>query len=441
MALTESQSNALGLRNLAQSSLTDGFGRLRVSNPVTLFDFNSVFGKQPNLFQELPDGSATHDLDSYVSMPVTSGGTERIVRQSYEYISYQSGKSRLIMLTGVLNVTPAENVVCRLGSFDDSTDKTVVAGGGDGVFFELDGTTLYVVLRYSTNNAGQTDIRVPQAAWNIDPLNGKGPSLVTLDDFSKNYIFVIEQKWLGVGSVNFGIVEGNEFHYCHEFSNFAEYDIPYNRMAKLPVRYEIETTGANNGEMRMQCGTIISEGGYVPLGRQWGAGLGSIFKSVPNNDTIPMFAIRLKAAFNRVSVKLRNVTVITDGSTGQDIFWQLIRLKDDSRLENPSATWIPAEAINGGSAPAAALTGVEYSINSTEIDLTTLPVDYLVMQGGYVQGRSVEVPLLNENVDFSSSPPLISNIQGESFVYVVVARARAGTPNCGVEFGWVEITE
>ena len=431
------------LRSLVSSQFTDGFDRLRISSPYSLFDFNSVFGKQPSLFQELPNGSATHDSDSYISMPVTSGGTTQIRRQSYEYISYQSGRSKLMFFTGVLNVTPASAVVANIGCFDDANDKTTVAGGGNGLFFQLNGTNLFVVLRYSTDNSGQTDISVRQNNWNIDPLNGKGPSGVTLDDFSKNYIFVIEQKWLGVGSVRFGIVHNNVIHYCHEFSNFAENNIPYNRMAKLPVRYEIVTFGANNGEMRMQCGTIMSEGGYQPVGRQWAAGLGYTFRTAQNTGLKPMFAIRLKSAFNRTTVKLRSLIISVDGSVGRDIHWQLIRLPNASRLTG--ASWVAAERINGAAAaPSPPLTGLEYDISSTAISLSGA-VDYVVMQGGYVQGRQVEIPFLNSDVDIASTPPLVSNIEGESFVYVVVAIVRGGggsgnTP-VGVEMGWVEITE
>ena len=52
----------------------DAFSRLRVSNPFTLFQFTSIMGKQPLLFDEISanGGSATAIDDSLINMSVTN---------------------------------------------------------------------------------------------------------------------------------------------------------------------------------------------------------------------------------------------------------------------------------------------------------------------------------------------------------------------------------
>lgn len=84
----------------ANSGITDAFSRLRVSNPYTLFEFNSILGMNPVIIDVSHGGTATmtHSSDSYIQMNVTTLG-DYAIRQSHNYILYQPGKSKLILLT------------------------------------------------------------------------------------------------------------------------------------------------------------------------------------------------------------------------------------------------------------------------------------------------------------------------------------------------------
>jgi hypothetical protein len=81
----------------------DAFARQRVSSPYTLLDFTSVYGKDPlRIAEEITGGgTSTENPDSYIEKSVTSPG-DSVIRQTKEYVPYQSGKSRLIYMTGVL---------------------------------------------------------------------------------------------------------------------------------------------------------------------------------------------------------------------------------------------------------------------------------------------------------------------------------------------------
>ncbi|MEE9573487.1 MAG: hypothetical protein V3W20_10595, partial [Candidatus Neomarinimicrobiota bacterium] len=65
----------------------DAFGRIRVSNPFSIFDATHLYDKQPFLFDEIIDGGATSILNtdqSVIDMTVSSA-SDRVLRQSFRY--------------------------------------------------------------------------------------------------------------------------------------------------------------------------------------------------------------------------------------------------------------------------------------------------------------------------------------------------------------------
>jgi hypothetical protein len=76
-------------QNVDILSPIDAFGRVRTSNPYTLFDFTSIYGKNPLYFHEqiTESGLSTTNPASYILMSVTSNG-DSVIRQSKQYIPY-----------------------------------------------------------------------------------------------------------------------------------------------------------------------------------------------------------------------------------------------------------------------------------------------------------------------------------------------------------------
>jgi hypothetical protein len=280
----------------------DAFGRLRVSNPYTLFEFNQINGLNPLLIDVSLNGvgaSQSHSLDSYVQMTV-SGQGDSVIRQSHEYIPYQPGKSRLVQMTGVLYTDPGATsaLTSRIGTFDASM----------GLFVQMQNGQISVVLRHPASS--QT---IPRAAWD-DPLDGTGPSGVSVD-FSKAQIYSFDMEWLGVGRVRCGIIQSGQFHYYYTFNHVNSLIAPYTPMAKLPLRYEITSTGSANS-MRMICGTVLSEGGFVPLGREFihGSFTRADLITIPvaaGDPLVPLIALRLRPSdnFRRTTVKIKRVDI------------------------------------------------------------------------------------------------------------------------------------
>jgi len=239
------------------STAYDAFGRLRVSNPLTIFDSGNIMSKN-DLFDEALTGSGTVTYTSNkstVNLNVTTASGDKVIRQSKRVMSYEPGKSLLILNTFVMNAQES-GLEQRVGTFD----------ANNGIFFEDTGTG-YQIVRRSYTSGSSVDDSIAQSAWNGDKLDGTGASGYTLDPTKATILFT-DYEWLGMGSVRVGFVIDGKFITAHTFLNANNLDTVYMQTANLPIRYEIETTGTISGAAVLQqvCSSAIIEGGYAPAG-------------------------------------------------------------------------------------------------------------------------------------------------------------------------------
>jgi len=265
----------------------DAFGRQRVSEPFTVFDNTFRYGDDTRIWGISTAGSGSSDPlenESSIQMSVTDASGDRVYRETKRVFQYQPGKSQLIMNTFVMNEGKA-NLRQRVGYF----------GNENGIFLELDGTTTNIVKRDYLTSA-PNDTQIAQSSWNVDPLDGTGPSGVTLD-MTKAQIFWIDMEWLGVGSVRTGFVINGQFLVAHIFHHANSIASVYMTTASLPIRYEIENTGATSGSsvMKQICSTVQSEGGYTPRTESRAASTALAGLSLSNSVPKPLVSIRLKA--------------------------------------------------------------------------------------------------------------------------------------------------
>ena len=240
-------------------SLTDAFGRLRISTPFTVFDSQHRYvdnGKWDTFTAN--DGSIAHvAAESVINLSVTPTLNSEVIRETRRVMPYQPGKSLLIMSTFAM-ANPTLNLRQRVGYY----------GNDNGIFFENDGEYNYIVLR--TASLANPEIRIRQDEWNGDRFDGSGYSGRTLD-VSKTQIFWIDIEWLGVGDVRCGFVTDGKPVVSHTFHNDGIRTTTYMTTACLPLRYEIKNLGSATGTMKQICSTVISEGGYEQITKQWAA--------------------------------------------------------------------------------------------------------------------------------------------------------------------------
>lgn len=299
--------NMLSSRLTPAGTATDAFGRLRVSEPLTLFD--SFHRYQDNgKFSTSTSGTANtqHQTnESVVDMNVGTTSGDKCYRESKRVFAYQPGKSLLIMNTFVMNAQKT-NLRQRVGYFNSQ----------NGIFFENDGTGNYLVLR-SFSSGILSETRVAQSNWSVDSFDGTGQSSQTGHtnrgnlDITKANIFWIDVEWLGVGDVRCGFVVDGLMVPAHIFHNDNLNTTTYMTTAILPVRYEIENTGttASASKMKQICSTVVSEGGYTLEGKARSVSIPiTTPKDLPTAGTFtPIISIRLKDSFKDALVTLKDV--------------------------------------------------------------------------------------------------------------------------------------
>jgi hypothetical protein len=242
----------------------DAFGRQRVSNPLTLFDSSHRY-RDNGLWNTATASGGTAVFSSnegLVNLNVTAATGSEVLRETTKVFSYQPGKSLLVFNTFVM--APAQiNLRQRVGYF----------GTQNGIYIQLKNSTLSFVER-SLVTGIVTESIVNQSAWNVDKMDGTGPSGVTLD-ITKAQILFMDIEWLGEGTVRLGFVIDGNFILCHRFNHANYITSTYITTASLPLRYEITNEGntALASTLKQVCSTVISEGGYELRGSQQAVGI------------------------------------------------------------------------------------------------------------------------------------------------------------------------
>lgn len=268
----------------------DAFSRWRISSPETIFESQMQYDDQPLVWETKTEGAgSTLNIDDESALEMTVGTTsgDSVIRQTFQYFRYQPGKSQMILITGNMGEAK-DNVLKRIGYFD----------GYDGLFFEQDGYTLNVVVR--DRNGGIIDTAFEQSQWNLDKLDGSGPSGIVIDT-SKSQIFIIDFQWLGVGRVRFGFDLDGEITYCHQVLNANIRETTYMSSANLPIRYEIVNTDdtTSSTTMKQICSAVISEGGLDnDKGIDRSASTGITGANISSRESV--LSIRPKDIFNGI---------------------------------------------------------------------------------------------------------------------------------------------
>ena len=355
----------------------DAFGRLRVSNPFTLFDSSHRFADN-NLWATSTTGTAAATFnqdEGLVNLTVGTASGDQIIRETIKVFSYQPGKSLLIMSTFVMGTAKA-NLRQRVGYY----------GAANGIYFERDGTTNYMVERSSVTGV-LTNTRVAQANWNQDPLDGTGPSGLTLDS-SKAQILYMDLEWLGLGTVRTGFIINGAFVPAHNFDHANLVTTTYITTASLPLRYEMTNTAAtaSASTLKQVCSTVISEGGYQLAGAQLSAGTTiTAPKTLTTAGTFyPVVSIRLKSTRLDAIVILSAISILGI-SNNANYKWEVV-----VQGTTTGGTWVSAGTNSA----------VEYNITGTAFSST----GGRILATGFFQGSnqgSNSVDILKEAL-FSS---------------------------------------
>jgi len=405
------------MSHLYQPSLDqhDAFGRLRISQPLTLFDSSHRY-RDNNLWNSLIVGTGSTvgfvTTQGLVQIGIGTTAGCSVIRETTKVFSYQPGKSLQIMNTFVMNA-PKQNLRQRVGYF----------GADNGIYFEVDGTTINFIER-SIVSGILSETHAPQSSWLYDKLDGTGPSGYTLD-ISKGQIFWTDIEWLGLGTVRVGFVIDGQFIHCHSFHHANLIESTYITTASLPIRYEIANTGVttSSSTLKQVCSTVISEGGYELRGLQQAAATEiETPVDLPTAGTYyTLVSIRLKTTPNRLdAIVILTALSIMGVTNNANYNWQ-VRASGTSN----GGTWVDAGSDSA----------VEYKLNG----------------GTYTGGRALASGFINGSNQGSTPVDILkealfkfqlerNGLTGTPYELSVIAASNTNGADVFASMDWEEIS-
>lgn len=379
--------------NLPDDILLDAFGKMRVTNSKIIWAFIPTSGKHnDDLWNESLTGGATSTFESNKTAIKLSTGTangDKAIRATNRYFMYVPNRSQFIAMS--FNFEDSQtNVRKRIGQFDEL----------DGFFLELNSSTLRVGLRSSTTGSAVNTL-IDQSSWNIDKLDGTGTSGVTLD-LTKQQIFIVDYQWLGSGRIRYGFFFNGVVTYCHEILNSNTLDTVYSNTPNLPFRSEIENLAAigAGADLRVSCFSVSLEGDVLSSGKSLSITSGVTEKTIGGTE-MPIFSVRLKSTFNRLSLRPLQLRFIMTSGT------KAVLVKTYLNASLTAASWVDKGDISQFDESATAFSGG-----------TIIDEEYLNVGGSTA---------IDAEKDLRSELHLGRDISGVSDIYTVTTQTISGT--------------
>ncbi len=277
-----------GAVEFRESQSLDTYGRLKVSEPMLLFDSHNQYGNNTIFWETSTSGSGTQTnstSESAIVLSTSATSGDKVIRQTKHYFRYQAGKSQHFVIAFNLGVATS-GLRRRVGLFD----------ANNGIFLEQTSTGVRLITRTSASGS-PVDTQVEQADWNGDKMDGTGNSGISLD-FSKIQTMTVDFQFAGRIRVAFGA--GGIKHTIHTFKNSNLFSTPIIANPHLPIRQEIENTSSTSGSntMKVFSSAIATDGGFELSGITHAAGTGITATSVTTRRSV--FSFRPKLTFNSV---------------------------------------------------------------------------------------------------------------------------------------------
>jgi hypothetical protein len=318
------------------------FGGIKVASPRTMFLSTLENDDGSERWQRKIEGggSTTYEkIRSALRLQVGTAQGDRVLIRTFQDFIYQPGSSTRLDASGKLGPKVA-GVEKRLGMYDDE----------NGLYFKQNGNNFAVVIRRTLEENNTVEEVINQADFNLDKLDGTGPSGIVLDT-GKPLIFHIDYVWHGIGPIRFGILLDADLLYFHQENNTNIRDELYMGKGTLPCSYEIINIDGSSepAEMEQLSTSVKMDEGTILRGYSRAALTpASTTVSIPSgSDFYNVISIRIKSNCPRCSIGLFNAS-IANISNG---FFQFAIIKNANGLG--SFTWVDAsdhteQSITGG---------------------------------------------------------------------------------------------
>ena len=367
--------------------------------------------KDTDIFDELTSGTASATHDEYlglVKLEVGSDTGDEVIRQSKRVQRYLPGRQGEFSTTIIFG-TPTTGIRRRIGMFNEL----------NGFFFEDSGDGTYrCVLRRNTAG-GVVEESFARDEWNVDKLDGTGPSGI-IADFESIQHLSTEYEWYGSGMIEWNFVIDNNKFPIHRILYANRENYTWASTAALPIRIECtNVTGAAGTHTFYQGAHSLSEEGTTTLlGRQESVSSAITGKTLTTaNIFYPVVAIRLKStALNSIIIPDEYAGCTLDNT---NIFIQVVE----------------GATVTGG-------TWVSYGAES--------PLEYNITATSFTGGNILSTTYVssgNMGIQYEFPQRSITQIQrsttttlGDTSDIFLIAIAATGANKAGwASIGWIEV--
>ena len=289
----------------------DLFGTQQAIQKTVIMNIKSTFGLSALRDRVTEDGGGTVTNNigdpEYRLAVTTNGGRARLrTRERGEYVAGITAEIGMGVRIPSGNFTG--NQLFRWGYFDDS----------DGMYFQKDSNGIFV---YLIRN-GNTKISVPQSSWNVDRLDGTGPSGAVLD-IGKGNIFQIVYTWYGFGAISYRVVitnAGNQFvQTVHIYAPNGETSV---KNPNLPLTAELSNLNVTDPSNTSAIEAYVAGRQYSLIGKVDRTGSSRLTtpyvlnREVRRNDgIISVLNVRRKNGYVGNPLLITGMSVITDNPT------------------------------------------------------------------------------------------------------------------------------
>jgi hypothetical protein len=289
------------------------FNELRTAERFPIIELKSVYGLSDlrDIIETTGAGTVTNTTVEF-QVSTTADGIDSATLDSAERGRYMPGFAGQAGIGVRIPAPPTGDQIFRWGMVDDENGAYFGQSVADGIFVAI-------------RRAG-TETIIPQTSWNVDPLDGTGPSGITLD-LALGSIFQVTFSWYGYGVIEFNVVIQNLATLAQDVVTVNRYR-PANQTSfadpNLPIRAQIENNGtAASADLFVGGRQYTIIGRFDPEFR-----ITSERRSVVVGTAgVPVISFQRKPIFpsgsarpNSVSVNLEGIDIIS----ADDVYFQII---------------------------------------------------------------------------------------------------------------------
>jgi hypothetical protein len=308
------------------------YDRLQVAQFDNIFNVLPLYGVSAlrDVVTTSGSGNVSNNGDGY-ALTTTASANDSAILDTAERGRFNSGTAFEAGLTIQIPSPPTGNQSIRWGIFDDN----------NGLYFGRDAGGIFI----ATRKNGAETTKVYQSQWNIDKLDGTGPSGLTLNP-NNGYMYQIRF------GTNFGIAEYRIM--LIDPGTNSEIPIACHRQPPVsqslvgdpnqPIRVQIQ-----NGSTAQPISASVRGRYYANLGtaRPLNRMTSESRLNVSTNNTtfIPLVSFQRKVTFPTGATKSNSINVTVNGFdliASTDVVWQL---RQGSTLTG--ANWVnPSETLS-----------------------------------------------------------------------------------------------